>query len=218
MRKKKRWIRAAAGVLLIASLPSVAYETDRSQVRNAISTASIDINLVESKWDQLPDTDQDGVPDAAQDLHQDQTVTKDPAVKNASTLPVYAFLRVRIPTADVMLVDSAPQITQDVPLFSYRIHNGWKQLSVTEADGYREIWYGYTSKVAVDKTTGTLFDSVAYADVVEGQIADTVILDLQVDAYGIQAYGFSSMDQAFSAFDQDQPAMTGSIRKEVVDA
>ena len=70
----------------------------------------------------------------------------------------------------------------------------------------------------MEKTRGALWDSGAYAEGVEGQIADTVIRDRQGGGYGIQAYGFSSMDQAFSAFDQDQPAMTGSIRKEVVDA
>lgn len=212
MKKKKRWIlAAAAGVLLIASLSSVAYETDRGSVRNEISTASIDISLVENKWDQLPDTDHDGVPDAAQDLHQGQVVTKDPAVKNDSTLPVYAFLRVRIPTADVMLVDSAPQVTQDATLFSYKTNSGWKQLSATTADGYREIWYGYTSKVEVGKTTGTLFDSVTYANVVEGQIADDAVLNLYVDAYGIQAYGFLNMEQAFAAFHP-----SAAVKEEVV--
>ena len=219
MKKKKRWIAAAMiGICLIGTISSLAYETDRESVTNNFDTASVEIHLREDAWDKLVDADVDGIKDAAEDLHQNQRVTKDPAVENASTLPVYTFLRVRIPVADVMIVDSAPAITQDVPLFSYTVNSGWKQLSSTMADGYQEIWYGYTERVAVGDTTGTLFSTVQYADVVEGQIADNVILGLQVDAYGIQAYGFLSMEQAFSAFDQDQPAMTGMIGKEVVNA
>ena len=213
VRKKKKWLLVAGmmGILVVGAVSGLAYETDRGGSRNSFTTAEIDISLVERAWDQLPDADRDGVPDAAEDLHQGQSVTKDPAVKNDSTIPVYAFLRVRIPTRDVMLVDSAPQITQDAPLFFFTPKSGWKELSSSSGDGYVETWYGYTSRLDVGKTTGTLFDSITSAEVVEGQIADDAVLDITVDAYGIQANTFLSMDHAFAAFDPDQAAMTKEV-------
>lgn len=195
------------GVLGVGAVFSLSYLTDGGEMTNDFTTAHVKIQVLEDEWDALPDKDQDGILDTATNIHQNHTVVKDPCVRNDSSIPVYTYLRIRVPVRDVMLVDLAPkrQVTQ---LFSYDINNTWSLLkSDTSKSDYYEYWYGCSTRLNPNEKTQTLFDSVTYANVVEGEIPKDEILKITVDGYGMQAMGFGSMEEAWEAFDPSQKAM-----------
>lgn len=201
-------VTAIGATLLGGALMSLAYNTDSSSLRNSLSTASTNVTVVEAKYDALPDSNNNGIKDMAEDMVQGREITKDPTVRNDSTLDMYCFAAVDVPIRNVMTVESAPQRVK-TQLFSYDVNGGWKLLEQSESATTKRYLYGYTNKVAPGKQTGTLFDKVKFADVVEGEIPTGDVLTINITGYAIQAPGFNSMDEALEAFDWNQPAMTG---------
>lgn len=206
---KKILVVSAIGLTLCSgAVVSLAYNTDSGSLLNNITVARTDISVVEENYDNLPDANNNGIKDPAENIVQGKTITKDPAVLNSSTLDMYCFMSVEIPVKTVMTVERAPQRVK-TQLFSYQINGGWQELSRGDTSGGVRILYGYTSKVAPNAKTARLFNSVKYANVVEGEIPASPTLDINITGYGIQAVGFSSMQDAYNSFDWNQASMLG---------
>lgn len=201
MKQKKLLLAALCSCLALSAVSgaSYAYLTDSGTLTNSFTTGTIQINTTEPKWTVLPDGNHDQIPDQASNLVAGREITKDPSIQNASNMDVWCFLKVEIPTSDVMLTDTAPDITNDVELFTFKANSGWKLLSTKEAEDYVSYVYGYTSQVKAGMSTPSLFDSVTFADVVEGQVSADETLNIRVEGTGIQAQGFASIDDAYKA-------------------
>lgn len=192
---------ACVCVLGISCIGSYSYFTDSSKTVNGFTTADLSIDLQENSHDALSDSNSNGVKDTATNLVQGKVIETDPKIVNNSTIGVYAIMVVDIPTRSVMTVESAPNKVS-TELFSYSINSDWKLMSTKSIDGYTRRVYAYTKATSVGGQTSTLFDSVVYADVVEGQITDK--LTIPITGYAIQQNGFSSYTDAYNSFDWNQ--------------
>jgi hypothetical protein len=130
---------------------------------------------------------------------QGRDIPTDPKIQNKSTIPTYLFLQVDIPKANVMLVDSAPAVTNNAELFTYTIDSAnWKLVKTEQVSGIVRKMYAYQKVVQTNGYTTNLFNSVRYADIVEGQISD--VKQIKLVAYGIQQDGFSSVTDAYNNY------------------
>ena len=95
--KKKKTILAAVVLLLVFVVGgAIAYFTDTDFATNTFTIGNVDIDLVESTWENLDtatvDKNDNDIPDAAEDMMPGETVDKDPVIKNLSTKnPAYVF-------------------------------------------------------------------------------------------------------------------------------
>lgn len=212
--KQKIALAAVCGCLALsaASGMSYAYMTDTGSKLNHFTTGDVDIDVVETEWDAHPDQNNDGVKDPASDLVQGRVVKKDPIVVNHSSMPAWVFLQVQVPVRNVMLVENAPKVTDDVQLFDWTVNEGWKELVVESGSNTKTYLYGYETMVDPEASTNALFDSVKFKNVVEGQIGTDEALDIKVTGFGIQGHGFDTIESAWRSFDNSQKDSSMSDR------
>lgn len=188
--KKNKIILAAVvllGVFVIGG--AIALFTDTETKTNTFTVGNVDISVVETAWDNLPDADTNGKKDAAENLMPGQEVTKDPKVKNDSTTSkAYVYLKVESPcTTD----------TPAVELFPITPKTGWTLMtdgSCTSGKVTRIYNYGTASamtELAAGASTGTLFDSVTLANI-DGNAHLPSNTDIVVTGYGVQTTGLTA--------------------------
>ena len=188
--KKNKIILAAivlAGVFVIGG--AVALFRDKDTKTNTFTVGNVDISVVESAWDQLPDADNNNKKDAAENLMPGQEVTKDPKVHNDSTKnPAYVFLKVESPcTTEAPIVE----------LFPITPKTGWTLMtdgSCASGKVTRIYNYGTASamtELAAEASTGTLFDKVKLADI-KGNAKLPTNTDIVVTGYGVQTTGLTA--------------------------
>lgn len=204
MNKKAKAIIAGVSVFAVIGVSGImAYLTDLDTASNKFTVGQVKIDLQEDSWDNATDTDSDGVPDFAEDIVPNQTIDKDPKVKNVGKNDAYVYLKVKVPVATVVTANDNGTLKNNgtatkTPLFSYTVPatSKWKiiasQTDETDAQntGYYTYVYYYNEAVAPNATTDTLFDEVTFANIVSndpdaaGTISNTQI---DIDAYAIQA-------------------------------
>ena len=133
-----------------------------------------------------------------------QTVEKDPAVTNTGETPLYVFLEVKIPCAEVQTVKTDKTFGEKklTNLLSFTPKTDWIRVSPegstsvyeNDKDGkekYSVEVYAYLKELAPKGTAGAtssaLFDSVTYADVIEGEPGDRLKFDMPIAVYAIQS-------------------------------
>lgn len=187
----KRINRKQAIALLITAclLVSVisAYFTDADIATNTFTIGEVSLDLKEPNWD----------PDAADGIVQNQTVKKDPQVKNDGINDEFIFVTVEIPYAkDIITVnpDGTSNEAADSELFTYEINDGWVEIGtpvVNEETGTVTHTYAYGTETELDPlepgtTTPTLFDEVTFINAAEKQDLEKITKDIVINAYGIQ--------------------------------
>lgn len=199
MKKKLAAAAAAcalAGAMAIGS--TFAYLTDRQSATNTFTVGSVKIKLEEPAFKE----------ESAKKIVPNQVIAKNPTVTNTGDNPALVFAKVSIPKETVITEEQAAaggasaaaatqelftfldgnngQIWKDSDNSNPVTHNNWillkKDTSAPDQDTYL---FGYSTAVAPKKTTETLFDSVRYLNVVEGQVSKD--LEIPVQAYAIQA-------------------------------
>ena len=203
--KKRNLIAAAVAIACVSSFTvasSLAYLSDRDQASNKFTFAELTIDLTEPAFPST-DSDRDGVPNAGQDLYQLETRAKDPAITNTSQIPAWVFLKVTVPTFRGRYAAERAVTTKQ--LFSFTASSNWTKLHEENVGaspfGSITYYYGYKTKLAPGQKTTPLFNSVTFADVVEGEIRDTEKLRIGVEAYGIQTTGIPTLNKAYDVFD-----------------
>ena len=208
--KAKAAIACAAVAIAAVSGAAIAYLTDTDGVENVFSLASpLDIEIIEAIWDSKPDENSNDIPDHAEEIAPNQTVEKDPAVRNNDGTDAWVFLEVSIPTRVVSVVEddgglSDPARTE---LFSFSPKSNWSQMGDIVYDDEHQTathYYGYTAELSPGSTTNPLFTEVTLANIADGQLdaqaADhTACYSINAKAYGIQTEGFESHRDAWDA-------------------
>lgn len=216
---------------LLAVGGALAYLTDTDEATNKFDVAeNLAIDLVEPQWDEafedndgdgIPDGDQDqnGIPDEVDKMVPLQAVDKDPMVENESEIDAWMIAKVAVPTADVKVfedtdndgvADAVNEKTGE-ELFDYTVNSGWTQLGEVETiDGYKVYTYGFNNVVPAKagdtvSATDTIFDTVTLINLVEQM--DVSGLQIDIDAFGIQAHGFDTVDAAWAAYQAQSAAM-----------
>lgn len=207
--KKNRTIIAAVVLLMVFVVGgAIAYFTDSETKTNTFTIGSVDITLTEDGWDALADTNNNDIPDAAEDMMPGDSVTKDPLINNVSTKnPAYVFIKVVVPCTTIV----APATTSE-ELFTYTVNAGWTELSTaavacTSGGNATHVYYygsnGTLTQLnkAADSSTPTpttnpLFSSITLRSTLKGNEGLTDQKQVVITGYGIQTTGLSSTTPA----------------------
>ena len=207
MKKKKTLLAAVVLLLVFVVGGAIAYFTDTEQKTNTFTIGNVDITLTEDGWDALPDTNDNDIPDAAEDMMPGETVTKDPIINNISTKnPAYVFAKVEVPCTTIV----APATTSE-ELFTYTVNAGWTELTVdnqlpvacTSGETATHVYYygsnGTLTQLAKaanastpTPTTNPVFSSVTLRSTLKGNEGLTGEKQIVVTGYGIQTEGLAS--------------------------
>lgn len=187
MKKSMKTKSAIIALMLVACLAVAgvsAYFTDAAAATNTFTIGEVSLELTEPDWvePEIP-------------VVPNQTVEKDPTIKNDGKNSEYVFLTVAVPYANVVVADAdgTKKDAADTELFSYTVNSGWEEIgTAVKANGVVTHTYAYGSEteltaLAVNGTTPALFDSVTFANVIEGQNLESTTQKIEIKAYGIQS-------------------------------
>ena len=204
MNKKKTVLAAAILLFMFVIGGAIAYFTDTEQKTNTFTIGSVDITLTEDGWDALADTNDNDIPDAAEDMMPGESVTKDPLINNVSTKnDAYVFAKVEIPCTTIV----APATTSE-ELFTYTTNAGWTELSTaavacTSGGTATHVYYYGTngtlttlakaaSSTTPTSTSNPLFSTISLRSTLKGNEGLTGEKQVVVTGYGIQTEGLTS--------------------------
>ncbi len=189
MEKKK--ILAGALGLVVLTGGVFAYFTDVEEKENVFTIGSVNIDLIEEKWDEEePDHDP---------LVPGESIAKDPKVENTGVNDAYVYLEITVPMATVVTVDDSGALQEAAlqELFTFEINENWTLLETSETETTKTYVYGYDTKLASGEETNTLFDEVTLINIIEGQDIETTQV-INVVARAIQSDETESMQDAYT--------------------
>ena len=197
---KKKTITAAVVLMLVLLVGGlVAYFTDKDEVTNTFTVGNVDIEVLETNWDALTDSDGNDIPDDAENMMPGQSVAKDPKIHNLSTTnPAYVFAKIESPCTTG---------TTPLELFDYTVtpgvNSGWELMTNgTCTNGKITRVYSYSSSgtmtaLAANGNTPTLFDTLTLNENVTGDIpTDT---NVKITGYAVQTTGLTGNPTAPNA-------------------
>lgn len=218
MKKKTKKVarRATAAALCLSMLgvgASLAYLTDSEATTNTFTAGAVQIDLLEEAWDTANgknDTDENGVPDFAENLVPNQIVAKNPKVENTGLNDAIVYLQVTSPKKEITVCDSdgtkGDRKIQELFCFQTEDFNAhgvnawdeddWMELKSREKedDTVKTYLFGYKTKLAPGASTYTLFDQVELKNLIEGDMDGGEIADIEVTAFAIQADNVLNVD------------------------
>lgn len=177
-RKMVKGIALAAMVAALAAGGTAAYLTDFESATNSFTVGKVDIELDEPNWK----------PDENTKLVPTQVIKKDPFVKNLGVNDAFVYLEVSVPVRNVITaaLDGTRNALAKTEVFSYTKNKEWTQMERKEIGQNMVYTYVYNSILKPGEKTTTLFNTVTFANIIEGQL-DTQQLDMPVRAYAIQS-------------------------------
>ena len=178
MKKNTVKIMTLAGILCLASVGGVsAYLTDYEKVSNEFTVGKVDIELKELEWK----------PEENKKIEPSKVIHKDPQITNTGTNDAFVYMEVSIPMANVeAAAENGERLGKKVQeLFSFEAKDSWMQLSVQNTESRRTYTYAYKKILKPQETSETLFDTVKFLNLIEGQL-DGQTLEIPVRAYAIQ--------------------------------
>ncbi len=177
-RKMVKGIALAAMVAALAAGGTAAYLTDFESATNSFTVGKVDIELDEPNWK----------PDENTKLVPTQVIKKDPFVKNLGVNDAFVYLEVSVPVRNVITaaLDGTRNALAKTEVFSYTKNKEWTQMERKEIGQNMVYTYVYNSILKPGEKTATLFNTVTFANLIEGQL-DTQQLDMPVRAYAIQS-------------------------------
>lgn len=186
---------AGAAVACLGIAGVSAYFTDAAKITNTFTVGKVEVTPNEPDWD--PPTD----------IVPNQEFIKNPEVTNSGKNNAYVFVQVKIPKAKIAYADQDgtkknEDKSESVPLFRIAYNKSedpgfndakWAEVPGTAVDDDKEYTrtfvYG-TSSAAEALTPGgkteSLFDTIKFANVLEGQSIEGSKLDVDVTTFAIQ--------------------------------
>jgi predicted ribosomally synthesized peptide with SipW-like signal peptide len=191
MRKGKAIIAGIIILFIFFIGGVVAYFTASQTITNTFTIGNIQISLTEPNW-VTTDSDNNGVPDAAQGKMPGQTVAKNPTITNIGDNAAFVFAEVQVPCTD----------DGSLELFTYTVNTGWYTMSngsCASSGGQmvatKRYAYGTSSAMTSVAKQGTavLFNEVVVNGSITGSEAGiSGNKQVIVTAYAIQADGLGS--------------------------
>lgn len=210
IRNKKKTgiitLAALAGISIIGS--SVAYFTSTNTKENPLTVGSVRTVLHEDRWDDLADTDHNGIPDMAEDIIPNKTIPKDPTIENTGKNPAWVYLEVKIPIVNVITAKENgsrnPKADTELYLFTPDLDH-WRQLSkIIEEDteGKKNAVYvfGYETVLDPGQFTKELFKEVQFCNAIEEQGLEDTNQNITVKSIAIQKEETGTMEEAYGKF------------------
>ena len=216
---KKKWfgIAAATAIAAAAMMTGIsAYLTDKENKTNTFTIGSVDIDLKEENWEQLPrseDTNEDGIidendiPDEATHMYPTQKIVKDPSVLNQGNNSAWIYLQVTVPKAEVITVDIDGNRLNDgkavlTQLYEYEAdETEWTLLKQnTDAVNANVYLYAVKSPIEVGKQTVPLFEEITLVNLIEGQLDPDEIQMIDIKAFAIQSDNTGTNIEAWNKY------------------
>lgn len=194
-KKKILTITAASALAAIMAVGGVvaAFLAKNVESRaNNFTFVTAGVKLEEPEWD----------PKNPPTVTPGQTVDKDPTVTNTGEAPLYVFVEVKIPCAEVYTVKEGNTLGDKklTNLLSFTPNGDWVKVSpedstpVYEEDEgkkYSVEVYAYLKELTPKDTDGAtssaLFNTVTYANVTEGEPNDKLKFDMPISVFAIQS-------------------------------
>lgn len=210
--KKKLLIMSVAMVLVCAFAVgmTIAYLTSTDEVVNTFTVGNVRIELDEA------DVDEYGVPQGSPaprvsrndyKLIPGHTYTKDPTVTVLSgSEKSYIKMTVTVTKSDVLDDIFAPNGADLTSIFDDYDGTTWIYKDITEDNENKTRTYEFWYKETVDARENAvklepLFTSIVVPNFITGdQLAELQTMTITVNAYAIQADGFSSPEAAWAAY------------------
>ena len=153
-------------VVLIGTGTLLAYLTSKDHKSNIFTLGRVKIELNEANWDAS----------LATNLKPNDSIEKDPTIKNIGRNQAYVYLKVITPIVELMN-------NTEGPLFNYTTNQGWTELSSIEDCNYQIKTYYYNTALSPNDSTPALFDEVTLTNF--GPNVET-IQDMIIYGYAIQ--------------------------------
>lgn len=191
MNKKKIIIASLVLLLVFAVGGAIAYFTDTETKTNTFTVGNVDISLTEANWD-LTDSNNNNIPDAAENISPGVSVAKDPVITNDSaTAPAYLYAKVEIPCTS----DATP-----VEIFTLNsIGSGWNLMTdgaCTSGVATKIYNYGTASAMtalAAGSSTPAVFTNVTLNNSITGSEQGlSGNKNVVVTGYGVQTTGLTA--------------------------
>ena len=188
MIKKNKNIKLTILLLLLIVVASTigisAYFTSTDTKTNVFTVGNVDVELLEPNWkNNYPTT-------------PNETITKDPQVKNIGNQDAYVFLEVKVPYANVVITsdNGTKQEQVEMELFSYQTNPGWIKVKTTkdEINCLNKHVYAYVAndlelkKLVPEETTTALFEEISFANIADNQGIELTQQNIVISAYGIE--------------------------------
>lgn len=183
---------------ILAAGGTIAYLTDFDSTVNEFTVGKVEIGLEEPAWN----------PEENTKTEPSTVIPKDPKITNKGVNDAFVYLEVSIPMANVVIADVNGNRLEkkERELFEFTPGADWTRLSLTTVGSSRVYTFAYNKVLKAGQTTSTLFDTVTFINIVEGQL-DTQQFQIPVRAYAIQTENTggdqgSIPDQAARAFEK----------------
>ena len=211
--KKKLLIMSVAMVLVCAFAVgmTIAYLTSTDEVVNTFTVGNVRIKLDEADVDEYGRVPQGSpaprVKANSYKLIPGHTYTKDPTVTVLSgSEKSYIKMTVTVTKSDVLDDIFAPNGADLTSIFDGYDGTTWIYKDITEDNENKTRTYEFWYKTAVDAREDAvklepLFTSIVVPNFITGdQLAELQTMTITVNAYAIQADGFSSPEAAWAAY------------------
>lgn len=191
MNKKKTIISAIVLLAIVAVGGAIAYFTDTDTKTNTFTIGNVDITLSEEHWS-TTDSNNNNIPDAAENIAPGVSVAKDPVITNVSaTAPAYVYAKVEIPCT----TDATPE-----EIFTLNtIGSGWTLMNDGACNnGVATKVYNYgtasaMTALAAGSATPAVFSSVSLNSSITGsENGLSGNKNVVVTGYGIQTNGLGN--------------------------
>ena len=214
--KRKALLLTFCAVLLVVAsvLGTIAYLTSQDEVKNTFTVGQVAINLDEAKVTEDGEavTPAERVKENRYKLLPGHTYTKDPTVtvlKGSESS--YIKMTVTFTMANELDAIFAPDGADLTSIFKDYDPANWiakgNTKNKTANTRTYEFWYKEAvGAPAADVKLDALFDSITVPnDITGGQLATIQGMMITVNAYAIQADGFTTAEEAWAAFPKGTP-------------
>lgn len=187
--KKKYWVSAGLGLAILALGTSMAYFTSTDMVINSFTVGSVRIQLYEKAWENLADTDHNGIPDMAEFITPMKTLPKDPVIENTGDNPAWVYLQVRIPVRTIITArdDGTRKEAAETELFFYEKDDPWELIEAYPDDRDMVYVYSFPKELEPGQKTNALFTEVTFCNAIEEQELENTDQVIAVKAMAIQS-------------------------------
>ena len=154
--KNVRVIIFAIAIIAIVSVPGIfSYLTDAEAVSNVFVVGEVKIDLQEPKWESSIDSNDNGIPDYAENIVPNATIVKDPQIKNTGNNNAYVYIKVKVPAKKVVVADSNGKVKNegnptDTQLFTYARKDNLNDSN--EIESYTYVYY-YDKELKTNEIT-----------------------------------------------------------------
>lgn len=202
MKKKIVSLALVASLLALVIVGgTLAYFTDDEAVTNTFTVGNVNIKLEEPAW--ALNDNYDDVNDKLLNIQPGIPYDKDPTVTNIGANN--AYVRVDVTFTDVAAL-AAAGVDDPRDLLATVDTSVWTPIDTPVATGTDTVTYGYYYKAVLEPTiaTGALFTTMTIPAEFDNADMQTLRPDftITVTAHAIQADTFTSVEDAFDAYIQ----------------